>query len=287
MISLADVESLTGGRLGMFNVACPICSPYRKPAHQRQRKLRIWRREPDFAGFYCAHCGLSGYAADCHSTRPDPTRLTKARAEAAELERLETAVQLAKARRLWARRQPIAGTLAETYLRSRGITGPLPATLGYLPPGGEYPPSMIAAFGMAREVEPGVLAIADADVAGVHLTRLRPDGLGKAGTDRDKIMIGRSIGVPIVLSPPNDGLGLAIAEGIEDALTVLETTGLGTWAAGSASRLPALAGAIPDDTEVLTVMVDDDAAGQDGAAKLAAAVGSRMEVRCIKMDAPQ
>jgi hypothetical protein len=37
--------------------------------------------------------------------------------------------------------------------------------------------------------------------------------LGKAGTERDKIMLGSSIGHPIVRAPPNDLLGLAITEG--------------------------------------------------------------------------
>ena len=48
-------------------------------------------------------------------------------------------------------------------------------------------------------------------------------------------MIGRSTGAPIVLAPLTDALGLAITEGIEDALSVHEATGLGVWAAGSAS----------------------------------------------------
>jgi hypothetical protein len=77
---------------------------------------------------------------------------------------------LGKAQWLWAKRQPIAGSIAETYLRSaRGYGGPLPATLGFLPSRGDHPPAMIAAFGMATECEPGVLRIADAAVLGVHL----------------------------------------------------------------------------------------------------------------------
>ena len=62
---------------------------------------------------------------------------------------------------------------------------------------------------------------------GVHITRLAADGSGKAGTDRDKFMRGLARGSPIVLAPPNDLLGLAITEGIEDALSVYAATGLG------------------------------------------------------------
>jgi hypothetical protein len=106
--------------------------------------------------------------------------------------------------------------------------------------------------------------------------------LAKAGTDRDKIMIGKSIGSPIVLAPPNDGLGLAITEGIEDAFSVHEATGLGAWAVGSASRMPALAGAVPDYIECVTIVADADDAGRTNARKLADALAPRgCDVRLI------
>jgi hypothetical protein len=50
-------------------------------------------------------------------------------------------------------------------------------------------------------------------------------------------MLGRSVGQPIVLAPVNDLGGLLIAEGIETTLAC-HASGLGLWAAGSASRLP-------------------------------------------------
>jgi hypothetical protein len=106
-------------------------------------------------------------------------------------------------------------------------------------------------------------------VRGIHLTRLKPDGSGKAGIDKDKIMLGHSIGSPIVVAPPNDVLGLAITEGIEDGLTVHQATGLGVWAAGSASRMPALADAIPDYIESVTTTVDNDDAGRRNSNELA------------------
>ena len=48
---------------------------------------------------------------------------------------------------------------------------------------------------------------------------LVPDGRAKAGTERHKIMIGRSTGRSLVLAPCNDLLGLAITEGVGDALS--------------------------------------------------------------------
>jgi hypothetical protein len=52
-----------------------------------------------------------------------------------------------------------AGICTETcpagvYLRNeRHYHGPIPATLGYLAPRGEYPPAMVASFGLCPEVE--------------------------------------------------------------------------------------------------------------------------------------
>ncbi len=120
-------------------------------------------------------------------------------------------------------------------------------------------------------------------------------------------MIGRSLGSPIVLAPVNDLFGLAIAEGIEDALSVHEATGLGAWAAGSASRLPALAEAIspykfkrkignlpvpssddPWTMESVTIMVDNDVDGRRHAAKLAELITARgIEARQILLSQTQ
>ena len=86
---------------------------------------------------------------------------------------LDDAERVTRARYLWAQRQ----ALDERYLcGSRGLNGPFPATLGYLPARGEHAPAMIGAFGPATEPEPGVLAIADHHVTAVHLTKLTPDG---------------------------------------------------------------------------------------------------------------
>jgi hypothetical protein len=168
------------------------------------------------------------------------------------------------ARHLWGIRQSIAGSPAEVYLRqARGLSGPFPPTLGYLPPRNDHPAAMIAAFGFATESEPGTLAIDPRAVAAVHLTKLRSDGSGKADVDPAtvKIMIASPRGFPIVLAPPNDALGLAITEGIEDAASAHEATGLGAWAAGSATFMPALADAVPSYIERVTILAHDDPGG--------------------------
>jgi hypothetical protein len=178
---------------------------------------------------------------------------------------------------LWSQRQPIGGTPAERYLREiRGITCALPSTLAYLPPSGEkYPhPTMIAAFGLCDEPEPGEL-VPPRRVGAVHLTKLRADGLGKAEIEKAKMFLGSPGALPIALAPPNDLLGLAIAEGIEDALSVHQATGLGAWAAGAANFMPKLAGAVPSYIDSVTIYAHDDKAGQAGACELADKLISR------------
>jgi hypothetical protein len=128
---------------------------------------------------------------------------------------------------------------------------------------------------MATEPEPGALAIADADVRGVHVTRLKSDGSGKAGAEDDKITIGHCLGLPIVLAPPNDGLGLAITEGIEDGLSIQQATGLGVWVAGTAGRMPALAEIVPAYIDCITIVGHRDVAGERGAVGLAEKLKAR------------
>jgi hypothetical protein len=174
------------------------------------------------------------------------------------------------ARWLWGQRRPLAGTIGETYLRkARGVGGPLPPTLGFLRAHKEHPPALICAFVLAlEEIEPGVLA-KPRDVQSVQLIALKPDGSGKAEVEVMKRAIGAHKGLPIVVSPPNDLLGLGIHEGVEDALSACEATGLGCWASGGAGFLPDLAAAVPGHIECVTIIGHRDEAGRNGARELA------------------
>jgi Toprim domain len=267
----AHLSSIVGNHFGVQDVACPLCGPVRRLASNRHRKvLRVWHTEPGFLTYSCARCGAHGYArADGGSHQVTaPKGATRKEPNATDI--AAPAVKRDKARWLWSRRQRIEGTPAETYLRkARGYGGRLPSTLGFLPGLYEYPPALIAAFGSVGESEPGLISISDAAVVGVHLTRLAPGGTAKAGTQTDKIMIGTPLGSPIVVAAPGDLGGLAITEGIEDALSVHEATGLGAWAAGAASFMPALAEAVPSWIECVTILVDDDDAGRCNADVLA------------------
>jgi hypothetical protein len=181
-----------------------------------------------------------------------------------------------KAAWLWSRSRPIERTPAERYLRERrSYSGQIPKTLAFLPPRkSEHRPAMIAAYSLVDEPAPGVLG-RPCNVTAVHLTLLQTDGSGKADLEPNKLTVGRPRGRPIVLAPPSDLLGLVIAEGIEDALTAHVATGLGAWAAGSASYMPALANAVPSYVETVTILAHADHAGQNGARRLADALVAR------------
>jgi hypothetical protein len=281
-LSFDQLRDLSHGRLGVTDAPCPLCGPDRRsPVNQRRKVLRIWCDDPNFLTYHCPRCPTNGYAAangeNPFGSQISPAEREKIKAEVAIREAAHAKTQRIKCGALWRRRiAPAPGTPVHTYLRQpRGYGGKIPATIGYLPATRDFSPAMITAIGMARETEPGELAIDEDAIRGVHITSLKPDGSGKAGTERDKIMIGKSVGSPIVLAPPNDGLGLAITEGIEDAFSVHEATGLGAWAAGSASRLPALAEAVPGYIECVTIVADADPAGQSNAIKLAQALDVR------------
>jgi CHC2-type zinc finger protein/Toprim domain-containing protein len=182
--------------------------------------------------------------------------------------------QREKASWLWSQRRAIHGTPAERYLRARGFTKPIPVTLAYLPPHKpKHDPAMIAVYAFVDEPEPGLLG-APGNADAVHLTLLKPDGSGKAEVQKPTRTIASPCARPIVIAPPNDLLALAITEGIEDALSVHESTGLGAWAAGSAPCMPSLAAAVPNWIESVTICAHDDA-GKRYALLLAEALDPR------------
>ena len=271
-----------GGKFGIHDVPCPLCGPERNaPANRIRRVLRVWHVSPGFISYVCARCGEAGFVRDRAGAKPNQVTRARVQTEMEQHARAAAADRLRKALALWRSRQPLRGSIAERYLReARAYGGPQPPTLGFLPARHEYPPAMIAAFGIPDEPEPGAMILPDASVRGVHLTRLLPDGNDRDRGEKAKIMIGHSKGWPIVLSPPTDGLALIIAEGIESSLSGFDATGLCAWAAGSASRLPALVHAIPNWVECATILADDDVDGRRHAASLAQAAKERgLEVR--------
>ena len=151
----------------------------------------------------------------------------------------------------------------------------LSETIQFLPARGGHLPAMLVPFGIPTEPAPGMLDISSADIRGVQLTKLKPDGSGKAAVEPNKITLGRCAGYPIVLVPPSDIMALTIAEGVEDALSSHIVSGRGAWAAGGAGRMPDLADKVPSYIESVTILVDDNDAGRRGSQELARRLHAR------------
>lgn len=222
-LDLDMLRSMSGG-YAVRDVACPFCGPKRKAPSNRTRKvLRVWNDGQGFYTFHCERCGESGFAKDNTVVSRRGERSAPRPAAPPEPDKSELA------RFLLERSAPAEGTPVERYLRSRGCWVPVPA-IRFLPPRDDLPPTMITRFGFP-----------DDQVTGVHLTRLAPDGSGKAGTDKDKLMIGPSKGQPIVIADNPESTDLAVAEGIEDAASIaLAMPGFTVWAAGAGGRIAAL-----------------------------------------------
>src|SRR5262249_55948551 len=105
---------------------------------------------------------------------------------------------------------------------------------------------------------------------GVQRTYLALEGTGKAAVGPPKKALGKVVGGAIRLGEPSTGT-LALAEGIETALAVMEATGTPAWAAVGAENLRRVA--IPSGVAAVELWADHDAngVGQTAAEKAAAA----------------
>jgi hypothetical protein len=156
-------------------------------------------------------------------------------------------------RHVWCEAVPIAGTIAETYLRdARGIRLPTwPTDLRFHPccrRGSDRLPALLAVM---RDPVTG-------DGVGVQRIFLRADGSDRLRDRMGKAMLGNA-GV-VMLSPFVEVThGLHIAEGVESTLSALAIGLAPAWAAGSAGAIagfPVLPG-----IECLTILADNDVKG--------------------------
>lgn len=147
----------------------------------------------------------------------------------------------ASAAEIWERSVPLPGTLAETYLASRGLTYAGDALRFY--PGGR---AMVALITNAITGEP----------QGLHRTFLDRDG-----NRTSKKMLGAAAGGVVRLSSDDEvAAGLAVAEGIETALAVPFRPVWACLSAGQLAAFPVLSG-----IGALTIFSDQDATGINAA----------------------
>lgn len=168
------------------------------------------------------------------------------------------------ARRLFAASKPIAGTLAETYLMSRGIAGPPHLSPLRFHPGCYYRADKDSPV----ETWPALIAAVtdlSGDITGVQRTWLARDGRAKAPLADPRRAMGRLFGHAVRFGAVTDVL--AAAEGIETALSLkCLLPSLPVAAALSASNLSALL--LPPNLRRLYIAVDNDKAGLKAAERL-------------------
>jgi len=261
---MSGARTLTSNLCGKWHrrygvAPCPVCQPN---GRNGQDALTLADGHDGRLLLHCkkARCSFRDIAAAAGLTQasytpPDQMVMAQRRA----LEQAEAMKRADQARLVWSGSLPITGTLAETYIRGRGITCPLPDTLRFAP---------VCWHPTARRLPALVALVEGGKGFAVHRTYLCADGNGKAGVQPAKAMLGATSGGAVRLT---EALGrLAVAEGIETALSLacgLLRAPATIWAALSTSGLTGLC--LPPDPGKLTIAPDGDAPGRAAAHALA------------------
>lgn len=163
------------------------------------------------------------------------------------------------ARRLWAASRPIAGTIAETYLRERGINAVRNLTALRIHPRCFYRGEPDEA--PSRDAWPAMIAVVTdlrGQLTGVHRTWLDPSGRDKAPVATPRRAMGDLLGHAVRFGTAQQVL--AAGEGIETVLSLRSILpNLPSVAALSAAHLAALE--LPPDLRRLYLISDNDPAG--------------------------
>nr|WP_191856332.1 toprim domain-containing protein [Agrobacterium tumefaciens] len=169
-----------------------------------------------------------------------------------------------RARRLFQMTQPLAGTLADSYLRQRGILR------AYLHSSLRFHPSCYyrdLVSGGTRSYPALIAAVTDqaGRITGVHRTWLDPDGDGKARVEDPRRALGGLLGNAVRFGFPVDGPVpvMAAGEGLESMLSLSHVMpGMLVVSALTANHLAAFRP--PAGCLRLYVAADADAAGRHG-----------------------
>lgn len=262
---MKDAKQITLDLFGRWHgaygsAACPCCQPERR---RDQTALTLTDGNGGRLLLHCKKSGCSfrdilaaaGIAPGSYSP-PDPAIIAQRQAERqAEIDKRSR-----QARGLWDEAAPITGTLAETYLRGRGITCAMPDTLRFQGDCWHGP--------TARRWPAMVAIVEGAEAFAVHRTYLAPDGRGKAQIDPDKMMLGCTRGGAVRLTQAQGPL--VICEGIETGLSLasgLLRTPATIWAALSTSGMRGLR--LPSSRGQITIATDGDDAGRAAGRELA------------------
>ncbi len=261
---MTDAKELTlalGGRWhGRYGAApCPVCQPQRQTSQNGLtlgdgRNGRLVLNCKKSACTFMDILAAAGVRSGDYRA-PDPMELARRDAE----RHRQVQRRAYRARQLWFEARPLSSTIAETYLRGRGITCALSEILRFHPdcphPTSGRLPAMVG-------------LVQGGGSFAVHRTYLRTDGSGKATVEPAKAMLGGAQGGAVRLS---GGQGkLVVAEGIETALSLscgLLSGPATIWAALSTSGIRGLH--LPPNPARLTIAPDGDKPGRAAAYALA------------------
>lgn len=182
----------------------------------------------------------------------------------------------AAARRLFAMAKPIRGSIAETYLRARGITDLRDCTALRFHPSCWYRGDEDDPADTARDAWPALIAAVTDEhgtITGVHRTWLDPSGTTKAPVSTPRRSLGLINGHGVRIGRSASAEIMAAGEGLETMLSlrsILPTMPI--IAAGSATHLDALL--LPDGLRRLYVAEDNDSAGRRATASVIARTGT-------------
>ena len=236
--------AISTGKTGTRRAPCPKCNK-----GPRDTALSITTDERGTV-CYCFRCGY--VATEAFERRPGSRPGAPPTAQPLEWSD--------RAEYIWRSAVPIFGTAAETYLRHRGcVLPPADSDLRFLTPTAKHPPTLCARVSDIRTAKP----------ISLHFTKLAADGRGKAGSDRDKLLMGghRKKDGCIRLWPDEAVThGLAIAEGIESALAAAHAY-TPVWAAIDAGNLRAFP--LVHGIDALTIFADHDDTGLTAASECA------------------
>lgn len=220
---------------------------------------------------------LAGDPVDISPEREDELRRKREAEAKREIERLRR--RIAAARDLCRHSKETTGTPVEAWLRTRGISSPIPPVLRWLQHcphrNGRYYPAMVAP----------IVNVAGEQIA-VHKTFLRPDGRGKADLPKEhqRETCGPFKGGAIRLAPHRAGVELLISEGIETTLAAMQLFGLPGWAAICAPGIEALE--LPTEVRAVAIAADNDVSGTGQRAALSARERWATERRSVRILLP-
>lgn len=194
------------------------------------------------------------------------------------------ALRIARALNIWRNTERGAGGLAEQYLISRGIAPePWPATLRFH----QHCPRPRDDAGKLVSPLPAMVALVehvDRGPVAAHCTYLQRDGSGKAEIQKPKAVFGPVAGGAVRFGTPREGQWLAVAEGIETALSVAVACSIPAWAVLSAGGIKNLV--LPPDASHVVICADHDTSGTGERAAREAAARWLIEGRRVRVAKP-